>query len=465
LVRSATQVESLHRLYITWGERVPYIQYGGFLRELVEFGFEIMRVKPTTTVGSNPAAEWIENLLEGNGSEGSLKLAAEGLAQMFEGFRLNADAASMYEVGDALDYLGRLVRSAEAVDDPLLDREVLRASFLNRLLNIAVENFEDFSKANENNLISQQSIEFAANLVRVSTNSNYSLSYQQQGLDRTVFLNDLVRLAVSITPSNIAAQEISLLDQWIVNLWQSKNQDINPPASDLIDLKSFADSLFLEQFPITSTDQITLVSTGNVITKVAEKGLRWLASRGKNISGHVINNHIAKNINKTAFSKPNQIKQLTEKVLKKPDRAIDAGEKVIYEKSFDRVVGTNGERIIRVSVWKKTGKIMTSFPAREFFTLSGVSFAISRGKQLEQEIIEARKVHQKATEPNFLERLIDFFNPIDSGGTVYEDIFLLERQMIEDAYQQVLQEAGNVSQEQKDGLLDIMLSQSKFTNW
>jgi hypothetical protein len=129
-------VESLHRLYITWGERVPYIQYGGFLRELVEFGFEIMRVKPTTTVGSNPAAEWIENLLEGNGSEGSLKLAAEGLAQMFDGFKLNADAASMYEVGNALDYMGRLVQVAEAVDDVKLDQEVLKASTLSHLVNL-----------------------------------------------------------------------------------------------------------------------------------------------------------------------------------------------------------------------------------------------------------------------------------------------------------------------------------------
>jgi hypothetical protein len=139
LVRSATQVESLHRLYITWGERVPYIQYGGFLQELMEFGFEVMRVKPTMTVGSNPASEWIENLLEGNGSEASLKLVAEGLAQLFDGFKLDANSDSMYEVGDALDYLGRLVQAAEAVDDVRLDQEVLKASTLSYLVNLGSE--------------------------------------------------------------------------------------------------------------------------------------------------------------------------------------------------------------------------------------------------------------------------------------------------------------------------------------
>jgi hypothetical protein len=115
LLQAATRVESLHRLYSDSFNNemdVRYIQYGGFLRELVEFGFEIMRVKPTTTVGSNPASEWIENLLEGDGSEASLKLAAEGLAKMFEGFRLNADADSMYQVGDALDLAGRAMIAA-----------------------------------------------------------------------------------------------------------------------------------------------------------------------------------------------------------------------------------------------------------------------------------------------------------------------------------------------------------------
>jgi hypothetical protein len=132
-------VESLHRLYLTWGERVPYIQYGGFLQELMEFGFEVMRVKPTMTVGSNPASEWIENLLEGNGSEASLKLVAEGLAQLFDGFKLDANSDSMYEVGDALDYLGRLVQAAEAVDDVRLDQEVLKASTLSYLVNLGSE--------------------------------------------------------------------------------------------------------------------------------------------------------------------------------------------------------------------------------------------------------------------------------------------------------------------------------------
>jgi hypothetical protein len=128
-------VESLHRFYDDF-QKARYIQYGGFLRELVEFGFEIMRVKPTTTAGSNSVSEWIENLLEGNGSEANLKLAAEGLAQMFEGFSLNADTASMYQVGDGLDYLGRLVQAAEAVDDVRLDKEVLKASTLSHLLNL-----------------------------------------------------------------------------------------------------------------------------------------------------------------------------------------------------------------------------------------------------------------------------------------------------------------------------------------
>jgi hypothetical protein len=234
LLQASTRVESLHRFYNNF-QQARYIQYGGFLRELTEFGFEIMRVKPTTTVGSNPVSEWIENLLEGNGSEASLKLAAEGLAQMFDGFKLNVGSESMYEVGDGLDYMGRLVQVAEAVDDVKLDQEVLKASMLSHLVNLggayvalnpnkngAINFFLDTAWASQSDLPNlQQSILSASNELEVFLTS-YSRLQPKQELE----LAKNTLWAISKIPSNyIQEQFVSpiVVQTWIKDVLSYTN--------------------------------------------------------------------------------------------------------------------------------------------------------------------------------------------------------------------------------------------------
>jgi hypothetical protein len=76
LIQAATRVETLHqKVNGAMDSAYPtYIKYGGFLRELTELSFEIARTNPTVTVGVNPASEWIENLLEENGSGAGIRL-------------------------------------------------------------------------------------------------------------------------------------------------------------------------------------------------------------------------------------------------------------------------------------------------------------------------------------------------------------------------------------------------------
>ncbi len=102
-----------------------------FLQELVEFGFEVAKVKPTSTRNyyDKPiASEWIDTLWSWNGSE-NLRSASQGLAMFAEGF----DSIDRSVKG--LEFAGRLVRTADAVDDPVLDAEVLKADFLSNLVN------------------------------------------------------------------------------------------------------------------------------------------------------------------------------------------------------------------------------------------------------------------------------------------------------------------------------------------
>jgi hypothetical protein len=118
-----------------------------FLDNLSELAFEIARVNPTVTEGTNPAAEWVETVWEG----GEILSAADGLAQIFDGFRVVNESGTMptyssrygnpmhlarQQMNQALDYMGRLVQMAEAVNDPNFDAEVLKGNTLSYLINL-----------------------------------------------------------------------------------------------------------------------------------------------------------------------------------------------------------------------------------------------------------------------------------------------------------------------------------------
>jgi hypothetical protein len=100
LIQASTQVETLHQP-VDGNSQFPfYIKYGGFLREMTELGFEIVRVNPTTTVGANPVSEWIETLWEG----GSLATAAVGMSDWFSGFNLREKGDRFSQLGSAIDF-------------------------------------------------------------------------------------------------------------------------------------------------------------------------------------------------------------------------------------------------------------------------------------------------------------------------------------------------------------------------
>jgi hypothetical protein len=121
MMQAAVRVEGLHQNVNGYANNPvgsspypTYIKYGGFLRELTELGFEIARANPTTTAGVNPASEWIENLLEENGSGAGIRLAADGLSQLFNGFTLDQSwyrytnsSGSIQEARAGMDQVGQ----------------------------------------------------------------------------------------------------------------------------------------------------------------------------------------------------------------------------------------------------------------------------------------------------------------------------------------------------------------------
>jgi hypothetical protein len=117
LLRSALQVDSLK----TDLQSVEVVQ------ELLQLGYEIVKVKPTTTAdNATEASTWIETILE----KGNDRTSAAGLSEFLGGAKTKDDRIK------TLQFAQRLVKVADAVDDPVLDREVLRSDFLSELVNL-----------------------------------------------------------------------------------------------------------------------------------------------------------------------------------------------------------------------------------------------------------------------------------------------------------------------------------------
>jgi hypothetical protein len=115
------------------------------------------RSNPTVTAGENPMSEWIETLIELPDGisvadkalrEKGLRSAAGGLSEWFEGFDLGPLLTDLSSDGyngrhrmpgtlqKAIEYAGRLVQAARAIDDVSLMTEVKRADFLSHLVNL-----------------------------------------------------------------------------------------------------------------------------------------------------------------------------------------------------------------------------------------------------------------------------------------------------------------------------------------
>jgi hypothetical protein len=115
--RSALKVDSLK----TDLQSVEVVQ------ELLQLGYEIVKVKPTTTVdNATEVSTWIETILE----KGDNRFASAGLSEFLGGVKTKDDRIK------TLQFAGRLVKVAENVPDSTFGKEVLKADFLSDLTNL-----------------------------------------------------------------------------------------------------------------------------------------------------------------------------------------------------------------------------------------------------------------------------------------------------------------------------------------
>jgi hypothetical protein len=128
-----------------------------------------------------------------------------------------------------------------------------------------------------------------------------------------------------------------------------------------------------------------------IVAAAVRKATTWLAKRSANVSKHVglhasaAATHVTRpwvmsKAMHSVFRTANP-KKLILKALRSFDRSIVQGARsygrrghVVIEKAFDRIIGRNGERILRVVIDQTTGKIVTAFPVHEFMiAASGVA--------------------------------------------------------------------------------------------
>jgi Bacterial Ig-like domain len=272
LIQASTRVETLHQTVdgaSAFSGYPTYIKYGGFLRELTELGFEIARVNPTTTVGVNESSEWIENLLEFGGSETGIQLAAGGLAQVFNGFVLDRAGSSvgMTQMGQALDYLGRLIQAAEAVSDPNLDAQVLKANFLSHLTNLGGAYAGLNPRSASSNTTIDTFLEMLYRTTSIHLGSN-ALTTFLQGLSSPIqqisllrFERNLLSTLPKVQQFQAGAKDISFVNEMIDTgkkyvLLQNTLNSENPVIID--DLSSFLSDIWTAQ----NSQNLTTVAYG-----------------------------------------------------------------------------------------------------------------------------------------------------------------------------------------------------------
>ncbi|NJM47758.1 MAG: hypothetical protein HC860_17640 [Alkalinema sp. RU_4_3] len=126
-----------------------FLKFGNVSGALLGLGFEIARSNPTVTNGDNPMSEWIETLVEATDAtwrDKGMRSVTGGLSEWFDGFNLdttgtfseayNARWPMIEQLQKAIDYAGRLLKSARAIGDESLKSEVKKADFLSHLVNL-----------------------------------------------------------------------------------------------------------------------------------------------------------------------------------------------------------------------------------------------------------------------------------------------------------------------------------------
>jgi RHS repeat-associated protein len=126
----------------------------------------------------------------------------------------------------------------------------------------------------------------------------------------------------------------------------------------------------------------------------------------KDAWNHVIRRHVgnvAKWIAKSKFKNPAEIKRLVKGTVRNPDMVIKQKDgRLVYQKRFEREIGSKGERYLRVVV-EKDGTLVTAFPA-------SVVRPVMPGTDVGQVIFGA----------GVLADVVDFLNPLEDIQDILE---------------------------------------------
>ena len=182
--------------------------------------------------------------------------------------------------------------------------------------------------------------------------------------------------------------------------------------------------------------------TGGVVVSLIDaaiaKAVVWLAKRGKGVSKHI--SHHTRSAANAAKRNPRYLKRvlgsaahtvfrdprpkkLIEAALRQPDAKLLRPNGVVWvEKQFNRVVGKNGETIIRVWIDSRTGRIITAFPVARTFAAAAVAAGVPAGafgavmddhvaatvEGMERIAADWKHAHRQSTSQEVAETLIEF---------------------------------------------------------
>lgn len=157
-----------------------------------------------------------------------------------------------------------------------------------------------------------------------------------------------------------------------------------------------------------------------VSSAVIKRALRFLAKRSKTISRHVARHtrHIARAGAHSVFKNPNTVKKLAKRTLESADNVVvQAGRRrtrYVIEKQFNRVIGKDGETIMKIVV-EASGRIVTAYPVKAF-TRSGAAAGAAMYVALDSAAAEAQDKFQQINQQ--ADQMIQAAEP-----SIWEDIF------------------------------------------
>jgi hypothetical protein len=302
--------------------------------------------------------------------------------------------------------------------------------------------------ASQGSLETYESSNSAATLIAAKNLTPGSLEHQQATAQETTSTQDSLKIKNSTAGNNNSFQGTNApLESNLSQDRKAENQLITPAQSK----------------------KLLALGLDNVAITVAKRALVWLASKGANISGHVAKRHIANYLGKSMFSSGGKaVKNWTIKALKSPDKIVDQGRRIVFEKKFGREIGRGGEKIIRVVVDKSTGKIVTAFPTSKFLSLSPAALGIAsmKAREADAQIKSHRERIEQQNQPSLIERAVDLLVGVEPVGR--DESGIEERKIVEKNIQEAIKESQkklkkNLSVSEKQQIKEILLLEMNLT--